>query len=52
MPDPITTLGLAKTTSDIIKDALDFARKAKNTELAGKLIDLYQNFVRLRRIKS
>jgi seryl-tRNA synthetase len=47
MPEPITILGLAKTTSDIIKAALDFAKKAKNTELAEKLIDLYQNFIQL-----
>ena len=47
MPEPITTLGLAKTTSDIIKAALDFAKNAKNTELAEKLIDLYQDFVEL-----
>jgi hypothetical protein len=47
MPDPITALGLAKTTSDIIKDALDFARKAKNSELAEKLVDLYGNFIEL-----
>jgi len=38
MPDPITTLGLAKTTSDIIKNALDFAREQKNTDLAEKLV--------------
>ena len=30
----ITTLGLAKTISDIITEALDFAKKAKNAELA------------------
>ena len=47
MPDPITTLGLGKTTTDIIKETLDFARRAKNSELAEKLIDLYQNFVQL-----
>jgi hypothetical protein len=47
MPDPVTTLGLAKTTSEILKEALDFARKTKNSELAEKLIDLYQNFLQL-----
>jgi hypothetical protein len=47
MPDPITTLGLAKTTSDIIKNALDFAREQKNTDLAQKLIDLYRDFILL-----
>jgi hypothetical protein len=47
MPDPITTLGLAKTTSEIIKNALDFAREQKNTDLAEKLIDLYRDFVLL-----
>jgi len=47
MPDPITTLGLAKTTSDIIKNALDFAREQKNTDLAEKLVDLYRDFVLL-----
>jgi hypothetical protein len=45
MPEPITTLGLAKTTSDIIKNALDFAREQKNTDLAEKLVDLYRDFV-------
>jgi hypothetical protein len=47
MPDPITTLGLAKTTSEIIKNALEFAREQKNTDLAEKLIDLYRDFVGL-----
>jgi hypothetical protein len=47
MPEPITTLGLAKTTSDIIKNALDFAREQKNTNLAEKLVDLYRDFVPL-----
>ncbi len=47
MPDPLTTLGLAKTTSDIIKNALEFARESKNTDLAQKLIDLYRDFVLL-----
>jgi hypothetical protein len=47
MPEPITTLGLAKTTSDIIKNALDFAREQKNTDLAEKLVDLYRDFVLL-----
>jgi len=47
MTDPITVLGLTKKTSDIIKDALDFARETKNTDLAQKLIDLYRDFVDL-----
>ena len=42
-----TTLGLLKTTSDVIKEALDFAKKAKNAELAEKLINLYQDFISL-----
>jgi regulator of replication initiation timing len=47
MAEPFTTLGLAKTTSDIIKEALDFARNAKNTDLAEKMIDLYRDFIEL-----
>jgi len=47
VPDPITTLGLAKTTSDLIKDALAIARNSKDADLAQKLIDLYSDFVLL-----
>lgn len=47
MPDPITTLGLAKTTKDIFKEALSFAREAKNSDLALKLIDAYQDILEL-----
>jgi len=47
MPDPLTTLGLAKTTTDIIKEATALARAAKNTDVAEKLIDVYQNVVEL-----
>jgi hypothetical protein len=47
MPDPITTLGLAKTTTELIKEATQLARAAKNTDLAEKLIDVYQNVVEL-----
>jgi len=46
----ITTVGLAKTISDIITEALDFAKKAKNAELAEKLIELYQDFIQLSEI--
>jgi hypothetical protein len=47
MPDPITTLGLAKTTTQLVKEATQLARAAKNTDLAEKLIDVYQNIVEL-----
>jgi len=47
MVEPFTTLGLAKTTSDLIKEAMSLARSAKNTDLAEKLIDLYRDFVEL-----
>jgi hypothetical protein len=47
MVDPITTLGLARTTTQLVKEATDLARAAKNTDLAEKLIDLYQNVVEL-----
>jgi len=45
MPDPITVLGLTKTASEGIKEAMDFARNAKNTELAQKLIDVYKEMM-------
>jgi hypothetical protein len=47
MPDPITTLGLAKTTTTLVKEATALARAAKNTDVAEKLIDVYQNIVEL-----
>jgi len=47
MAEPLTTLGLAKTASDIIKEAMHFAREPKNTDLAEKLIDLYRDLVEL-----
>jgi hypothetical protein len=45
MPDPITTLGLTKTASDVVKEAMEFARNAKNTQLAEKLVDLYRDMI-------
>src|ERR1035441_4946863 len=47
MTDPITTLGLAKTATELVKEATALARAAKNTDLAEKLIDVYQNVVEL-----
>jgi len=47
MPEPFTTLGLAKSASDIVKEALEFARASKNADLAEKLIDAYRNIVEL-----
>jgi hypothetical protein len=47
MPDPITTLGLAKTATELVKEATALARATKNTDLAEKLIDVYQNVVEL-----
>jgi hypothetical protein len=47
MPDPITTLGLAKSASDIVKQALEFARESRNAALAEKLIDAYRDIVEL-----
>ncbi len=47
MPEPITILGLAKTTTDLVKEATDLARATKNTDLAEKLIDVYRNVVEL-----
>lgn len=47
MPDPITTLGLAKSPSDIVKQALEFARESRNAALAEKLIDAYRDIVEL-----
>jgi hypothetical protein len=47
MPDPLTTLGLAKTTTELVKEATALARATKNTDLAEKLIDLYGNVVEL-----
>ena len=45
MPDPITTLGLTKTASAVVKEAMEFARNAKNTQLAEKLVDLYRDMI-------
>ncbi|HTA24886.1 MAG TPA: hypothetical protein VK763_15240 [Terriglobales bacterium] len=45
MPEPFTTLGLAKTTFDTIKEAMDFARKTKNADLAMKLVDAYRDML-------
>ncbi|MFZ0769991.1 MAG: hypothetical protein WCA49_05900 [Candidatus Sulfotelmatobacter sp.] len=45
MPDPITTLGLTKTASEVVKEAMEFARNAKNTQLAEKLVDLYRDMM-------
>ncbi len=47
MAEPITTLGLAKSASDIVKQALDYARESKNSDLAEKLIDAYRDIVEL-----
>jgi hypothetical protein len=47
MPDPITTLGLAKSASDIVKQALEFERESRNAALAEKLIDAYRDIVEL-----
>lgn len=47
MPDPITTLGLAKTASDLFKETLEIARNAKDANLSEKLIDLYRDFLLL-----
>jgi ATP-dependent 26S proteasome regulatory subunit len=47
MTDPITTLGLAKSASVIVKEALDYARQSKNSDLAEKLVDAYRDIVEL-----
>jgi hypothetical protein len=47
MPEPFTTLGLAKTASEVFKEAMSFAREAKNIELSTKLVDLYRDFLEL-----
>lgn len=47
MTDLITTLGLLKTTSDVIRDAVQIAREAKRTDLADKLFDVYQRMTEM-----
>ena len=47
MPEPFTTLGLAKTTFDTIKEAMDFARETKNADLAVRLVDAYRDMLQM-----
>ena len=45
MRDPITTLGLAKTSIDVIREAVQVAREAKRPDLTEELLDAYQNLL-------